>query len=123
METLAVTIAESSSSNHPRLSGEHYQNRQPLPSRSVVELLGRTDELELIDALLTGRSRAGPGLLLHGDPAIGKTALLDVAAVRAETAGMRVLRASGVELEAGIGWSAVHQLLHPLRERIDRLAT
>src|SRR5258705_9768046 len=91
-------------------------------SRPVVDLLGRSAELDLIEALLAGRSRLGPGLLLRGDPGGGKTALLDVAAVRAEVAGMRVLRASGVEVEAEIGFSVLHQLLYPLRERADRLA-
>jgi DNA-binding CsgD family transcriptional regulator len=53
---------------------------------------------------------------------VGKTALLDAAAARAQAAGMRVLRASGAEFEAEIGFSALHQLLYPLRERANRLA-
>jgi hypothetical protein len=32
-------------------------------------LVGRSAEVELIEALLAGRSPAGPGLLLRGDPA------------------------------------------------------
>ncbi|GAA4263561.1 LuxR family transcriptional regulator [Dactylosporangium darangshiense] len=84
--------------------------------------MGRTDELGVIDSLLDGHGRIGPGLLLRGDPGMGKTALLDAAAIRAEAAGMRVLRASGVEFEAEIDFSAMHQLLYPLRERADRLA-
>jgi DNA-binding CsgD family transcriptional regulator len=84
--------------------------------------VGRSGEVELIEALLAGRSRAGPGLLLRGDPGVGKSALLDAAAARAQAAGMRVLRACGVEFEAEIGFSTLHQLLYPLRERVDRLA-
>jgi DNA-binding CsgD family transcriptional regulator len=89
---------------------------------AVLGLVGRSDELELIDLLLAGHSRAGPGLLLRGDPGVGKTALLEVAAIQAEAAGMRVLRASGVQFEAEIGYSALHQLLYPLRDRTHRLA-
>jgi DNA-binding CsgD family transcriptional regulator len=91
-------------------------------SRAVVNLLGRTDELELIEALLARRSPTGPCLLLRGEPGIGKTTLLDAAAARAEAAGMRVLHASGAQSEAEISFSALHQLLYPLHERADRLA-
>jgi hypothetical protein len=38
-----------------------------LTSTSVVGLVGRSAELELIEALLAGRSRLGHGLLLRGD--------------------------------------------------------
>jgi DNA-binding CsgD family transcriptional regulator len=85
--------------------------------------VGRADELELIDSLLAGHGRGGPGLLLRGDAGVGKTALLDAAAAQAEAAGTRVLRASGVEFEAEIDFSVLHQMLYPVRERADRLAT
>jgi AAA ATPase domain len=91
-------------------------------SQVVVNLLGRTDELELIEAVLAGRSPTGPCLLLRGEPGIGKTTLLDAGAASADAAGMRVLRASGVQSEAEISFSALHQLLYPLRERAGRLA-
>jgi DNA replication protein DnaC len=79
-------------------------------------------ELELIDSLLAGYSPTGPGLLLRGDPGVGKTALLDAAAARAGAAGMRVLRASGAQFEAEISFSPLHQLLYPLHEYAERLA-
>ncbi|QIY93285.2 AAA family ATPase [Streptomyces sp. S1D4-11] len=53
---------------------------------------------------------------------MGKTALLNTAAVRAADIGMRVLRASGVEFEAEMNFSALHQMLWPLRRHADRLA-
>jgi len=95
------------------------------PPRSPCDgsaLAGRGAELELIDALLAGHGRGDSGLLLSGGPGVGKTALLDAAAARATGLGMRVLRASGVEFEAGISFSALHQLLYPLRRDADRLA-
>ena len=85
-------------------------------------LVGRATELELIDALVVGRANAGPGLLLRGDPGVGKTALLDAAARRADAAGTRVLHTSGVEVEAELGFAALHQLLYPVREHAQRLA-
>ena len=87
-------------------------------------LVGRDAELALIDSLLGGGRHDGRGgscLLLSGGPGVGKTALLDAAAVRGAAAGMRVLRASGVEFEAGIAYSALHQLLYPLRQDAERL--
>ncbi len=89
---------------------------------AAVDLVGRTAELDLIDSMLDGQDRVGPGLLIRGHPGIGKTALLDAAAVRAGSAGARVLRVSGVEYESDIGFSALHQMLYPLRDRIEELA-
>ncbi|TCO19737.1 regulatory LuxR family protein [Kribbella steppae] len=85
-----------------------------------AELVGRTAELELIDSMLDGQS--GTGLLLRGCPGVGKTALLDAAAARAGSAGARVLRVCGVEFESDIDFSALHQLLYPLRDHVDQLA-
>src|ERR1700754_4375300 len=96
---------------------------QPGRSRPVADLLGRTDEHELIDALLARHGQVGTGLLLRGSPGIGKTALLDAAAARAAVVGIRVLRASGAEFEAQINFSGLHQMLYPLRDRADRLAS
>jgi DNA-binding CsgD family transcriptional regulator len=90
--------------------------------RPVAELAGRSTELELIDSLLAGPCPDGRGLLLRGDPGVGKTALLDAAAAGARAAGMRVLRASGVKFEAGMPFSALHQMLYPLRDHADLLA-
>jgi hypothetical protein len=44
-------------------------------SRSVVDLVGRTAEPELIDPLLEGRDEVGPGLLLRGDPGVRMAAI------------------------------------------------
>jgi DNA-binding CsgD family transcriptional regulator len=88
----------------------------------VAELVGRVAELELIDALLHRRNGVGPCLLLRGVAGVGKTALLDAADAQATADGMRVLRASGLELEAEIRFAALHQMLYPVREHVDRLA-
>ncbi|MER5909429.1 AAA family ATPase [Streptomyces sp. NPDC001982] len=87
-----------------------------------MDLGGRSAELELMDSLFVKPDRSGPGLLLRGAPGVGKTALLDAAAVRAADVGMRVLRASAVEFEAEMSFSALHQMLYPLRHHADRLA-
>ena len=93
-----------------------------MTSRAGADLVGRTAELELMDSLSAGRHGGCPGLLLRGGPGVGKTALLDAAAARAAAAGVRVLRASAVEFEAEMDFSALHQMLYPLRHHADRLA-
>ncbi|MDV9178299.1 ATP-binding protein, partial [Streptomyces sp. W16] len=93
-----------------------------MTSRPGADLVGRTAELELLDSLLAGRDGALRGLLLRGDPGVGKTALLDAAAARAVDLGTRVLRASGVEFEREMNFSALHQMLYPLRRHTGRLA-
>lgn len=116
----AVTAVDFSRFVHHSRSGRH-QTEHLIGSRPVVDLLGRADELDLIDSLLAGPGPAAPGLLLRGDPGVGKTALLDAASARAQAAGVRVLHASGVEAEAGTSFSALHQLLYPLRGCADWL--
>ncbi|SEE99256.1 AAA ATPase domain-containing protein [Streptomyces sp. 3213] len=93
-----------------------------MTSRPGADLVGRTAELGLLDSLLTGRDGACRGLLLRGDPGVGKTALLGAAAARAGDLGTRVLRASGVEFEREMNFSALHQMLYPLRRHTGRLA-
>ncbi|NEA30589.1 LuxR family transcriptional regulator [Streptomyces sp. SID13031] len=85
------------------------------------DLVGRRAELERIDSLLERSPGAHPALLLRGDRGIGKTALLDTAAARAAAGGLFILRAFGAEFEAGLAFSALHQLLYPLRNHVDRL--
>lgn len=86
-------------------------------------LHGRAKERTALDALLE-RARAGQGgcLVLHGEPGIGKTALLEYAAGSAtDGEKMQLLRTAGVEQETDIGYATLHRLLLPVLERIDRL--
>src|SRR5262245_27575109 len=70
----------------------------------------------LLQAARQGRSEV---LVLRGEAGVGKSALLAYAAGRAR--GMMVLRAAGVEAEVELPFAALHQLLRPLLERLDRL--
>jgi DNA-binding CsgD family transcriptional regulator len=103
-------------------SGQQLDGGKSVNSRPGADLAGRSADLELMDSLFVRPDRGGPGLLLRGAPGVGKTALLDAAAVRAADVGMRVLRASAVEFEAEMTFSALHQMLYPLRHHTDRLA-
>jgi DNA-binding CsgD family transcriptional regulator len=83
-------------------------------------LLGRTDErLALAELLAQARDGRSGVLALVGEPGIGKTALIEHAAQAA--AGMRVLRARGVESEMVIPFAGLADLLRPLLGSIDRI--
>jgi DNA-binding CsgD family transcriptional regulator len=85
-----------------------------------VVLFGREREREATErALESARSGTSATLALVGEAGIGKTALLDDAAERA--AGMRVLRARGIESEAQIPFASLLELLRPALGMLDRI--
>jgi predicted ATPase len=63
-----------------------------------------------------GESRV---LVVHGEPGVGKTALLEYLADRA--AGCRVLRVAGVQSEMELAFAGLHQLCAPLLDRLGVL--
>jgi DNA-binding CsgD family transcriptional regulator len=91
-------------------------------SRTTEALVGRSDDLARLRAFLDEAAVRGGTLLLSGDPGVGKTALLDAAGDVATAAGSAVLRASGVEFETEVSFSALNQLLYPLHGALDWLA-
>lgn len=92
------------------------------PASPVAQaLFGRAAEGAALADFLQRAGRGGAALFLSGQLGIGKTALLDAAARTAAAAGMRVLRAAGVEFEADVGFAALNQLLLPLQHAIDEL--
>jgi predicted ATP-dependent serine protease len=70
---------------------------------ATIDLVGREPEIQQVQLLL-GRIATGSGdaLLLSGDPGVGKTSLLDLAAVLGADSGIRLLRATGSQFEADI---------------------
>ncbi|MEQ4723896.1 ATP-binding protein [Nonomuraea sp. B19D2] len=83
-------------------------------------MLGRDDESELLESLLRHAAEGrGGGVILHGEPGVGKTALLSHTLEQA--AGFRVLRAVGVAPEAELAYATLHQLLLPVLGRAHEL--
>lgn len=70
----------------------------------------------LIEAARTGRSSA---LIVHGDPGIGKTSLLERAVAAAE--GFRVLRARPLQAESELPFAGLSELLQPILDLRDRI--
>jgi DNA-binding CsgD family transcriptional regulator len=99
-------------------------NQHDLPQRSVARrdaLIGRHGELATVQGLIERACSGGEALLILGEPGVGKTMLLDAAAEMASSAGVCVLRASGVEFEAGISFSGLNQTLIPLLADLPHL--
>ena len=84
-------------------------------------MLGRAQEQSLLTSFLDGVGDRGQALVLRGEPGIGKSRLLSVAAQTARDRGMTVLTATGVQSEAHLPFAGLHQLLRPVRERAVEL--
>src|SRR6476646_5281501 len=79
------------------------------------DLLEREDLLAHIDDALEGaREDRGRLVVVEGPAGIGKTAIMAAARTRAESLGIRVLRARGAELERDFAFGVVRQLLEPV---------
>src|SRR6516164_6430200 len=97
-------------------------------------LLGREQERREIEhALVRARSGESAVIALVGEPGIGKTALLDHAARTAApagiaanaggtgNAGMRLLRARGIESEAHVPFGSLLELLRPALVLLEKV--
>lgn len=89
------------------------------PDRSAP-LRGRAAECERLDELIAAvKPGARQVLVLRGEAGVGKTALLDYAARRAE--GFQLLAVSGVESDMELAYAGLHQLCAPLFGHLDGL--
>ena len=79
--------------------------------RAECDVLGR-----LVAAVRAGESRA---LVVHGEPGVGKTALLEYLAGQAS--GCLVAHAGGVQSEMELAFAVLHQLCAPMLDRLERL--
>src|ERR1700739_4904445 len=85
-----------------------------------MDLINRRTECTLLDGVLQAvRSGESRVLVLHGDPGVGKSALMDYVASR--VSGCRLVRAAGIESEMELAYAALHQLCAPLLSRLDHL--
>src|SRR5215469_1885145 len=83
-------------------------------SQFSPRLIGRESELEVLSGLVDRVPERGGALVVRGEPGVGKTSLLVAANRRATASGVQVLTALGVESEADLAFSGLHQLLLPL---------
>ena len=87
---------------------------------TAERLLGRQRERAVLERLLdTARDGHGAVLVLHGDPGVGKTALLEYAVEAGQD--FRVVRTAGVQGEMKLDYAALQQLCSPLLDFSERL--
>ena len=89
----------------------------PALSRDRAPLLGREGEVAALTGLLDDVDQAGAALVLRGAPGIGKSRVLGEATAVARDRGITVLSATGVQSEARLAFSGLHQLLRPVKDR------
>ncbi len=74
----------------------------------------------MLDGLLSGLRRGeSRALVIHGEPGVGKTALLDYLSEKASDC--RLVGVSGVEAETELPFAALHQLCGPMLDRLGLL--
>ena len=85
-----------------------------------MPLIGRVKECTALDDLLaSARQGMSSAIVLHGEPGVGKSALVGHAAESA--LDFRILRIAGVEAEHGLPFAGLQRLLMPLHDGIARL--
>lgn len=75
----------------------------------------------MLRSLLDGVEGAGGALVVRGEPGIGKSRLLGEAAALAQDRNFVVLETTGVQSEAHLAFAGLHQLLRPVRSRVEQL--
>ena len=98
-----------------------WRDARPGDPSPVPRLVGRELERDRIRAFVTRTRVDGGTLIVTGEPGVGKTEVLTLASEAASEAGTRILRASGVEFEAGMSFSGLNQLLVPLLDELRML--
>jgi DNA-binding CsgD family transcriptional regulator len=81
-----------------------------------AEVVGREEELEVIEAFLVAIGALPATLVLEGEAGIGKTTLFRHAITRAERHGYRALSCAPAEAESPLSFAAVADLLRPVAD-------
>ncbi len=83
----------------------------------AIHLPGRDAEAGQLRELVDDLGRHGFAVLLHGEPGIGKSSLLEFARTHASRQGLRVLSTAGEPDETDLPHAGLHRLLRPLSPR------
>lgn len=94
----------------------------PVPRGMSECLVGREEEVRVLRSFVGRAIEGGAALVLSGEPGMGKSALLDVAAEAAAAAGALVLRFDGVEYPADLSFAGLARVFEPLRREVDALS-
>ncbi|MEU6753949.1 ATP-binding protein, partial [Spirillospora sp. NPDC046719] len=83
--------------------------------------VGRARELARLRELLGAVGPGGQAVLIEGDAGIGKSTLVDAVVRLAADDGFQELRCTGVQSETTSGFAGLHELFHPVLDRLDAL--
>ncbi|MCU1490473.1 MAG: transcriptional regulator, LuxR family [Acidimicrobiaceae bacterium] len=92
-------------------------------ARTPPQIIGRDDELRKLFAALDAAKSSGRAIAVCGDPGIGKSVLLEATARHGHDQEYRVLQTTGVEAESQLPFAGLHELLRPVLELAENLAT
>ena len=81
------------------------------------ELVGRDAELQAVRDALTATPGVA-GIVVEGEPGIGKSALWQTVVAEADLRGLRLISARPAEAESTISHAALGDLLRPLAEEV-----
>ena len=84
----------------------------------AAELVGRDAELEIVRRYLDLLATGPAGLVIRGEPGIGKTSVWATAIDMASERGARVLTARPVEAELALGYAALGDLLQGIADEV-----
>lgn len=73
-----------------------------------MPMFGRDTELKDLAALVDGPGDQS-GVLIDGEPGIGKSTLVEATVAAAAVAGLRVLRTAGIEAEHDFAYAGLHR--------------
>ncbi|MEV5385286.1 LuxR C-terminal-related transcriptional regulator [Streptomyces sp. NPDC052721] len=91
------------------------------PGARPRDLVGRSRETGVLERFVREAGVSGGALVLSGEAGVGKTALLERAADLARASGTTVLRVTGAEFEAEVGFAGLNQALFPLLDDFSGL--
>ena len=85
-------------------------------------LTDRLSERGVLDRFVDDvRAGEGRALVMHGEPGVGKTVLLEYLIGGASSSGCRVVRATGVQSEMELAFAGLHQLCAPMLDHAESL--
>ncbi|MCO5995316.1 helix-turn-helix transcriptional regulator [Actinoallomurus rhizosphaericola] len=84
-------------------------------------IVGRDRELARCQELLSAVGPGGQAVLIEGEAGIGKSTLVDAVVRLAAAQGFRELRCTGVQSETTYGFAGLHELFHPVLDRLSAL--
>ncbi|MFI6317631.1 AAA family ATPase [Nonomuraea sp. NPDC050556] len=86
-----------------------------------MDIIGRAEELGALRQTVDRAPGVLPNVVLHGDPGVGKSVLLQATIAYARQQGVRVVGGCGFESEAQLAFAGLHQLFAPVMEYLDRV--